>query len=361
MGEKRTEVLDFRSGATLELSGAVSGCLTRPEGWRELASLSALEPAIAGLARDLERHGAGPIDRSRVLRAGGFGQLFIEITARCNERCVHCYADSGPEREEFLERETVEAILADARALGFRSAQLTGGDPLMHPDCAALAEHALSLGFEAVEIYTNGLLLSSKQGQRLLELPLHWAFSLYSHEAAVHDAITRVEGSHARTSRAIERVIAAGRETRVGVVLMDENRAAADDVVRYAESLGVPSERVRSVGARAVGRGRDVAPVDLRSPSQGPTSGATERPVYGRAAVSATGEVYPCIFSRSARLGNVHEHSLREILDEPSPIEAPLERLLERATSWRDELTCWPCRATAALVGPERLLAGRAP
>ena len=70
-----------------------------------------------------------PLTRLDVVRLDGFDTLFLELLGRCNERCVHCYADSAPSVEAALDRATVMSVLDQAAQLGFRRVQLTGGDP----------------------------------------------------------------------------------------------------------------------------------------------------------------------------------------------------------------------------------------
>ena len=53
--------------------------------------------------------------------------LFVELTARCNERCLHCYVDAGPTRSEALASETLRRVIEDAAALGFRALKSSRG------------------------------------------------------------------------------------------------------------------------------------------------------------------------------------------------------------------------------------------
>jgi radical SAM protein with 4Fe4S-binding SPASM domain len=50
-------------------------------------------------------------------------------------------------------------LLNEARILGVEVVDLTGGEPSMHPHFSTIVEHALSLGFEHLNICTNGYAL----------------------------------------------------------------------------------------------------------------------------------------------------------------------------------------------------------
>src|SRR5206468_2272330 len=80
-----------------------------------------------------------------------------------------------------------------------------------------------------------------------------FAFSVYSHDAATHDAVTRTPGSHARTVRAIARTLERGLRVRAAGVLMESTADDLPDLIAFLRALGV--ERVDAARMRAVGRG----------------------------------------------------------------------------------------------------------
>lgn len=330
-----------------------------------LRALSALEPELAPLASAWEQHAPVPLDRAALLAGEGFELLFLELTARCNEACLHCYAEAGPSARAALDGATVRAVLEDARALGFRRVQLTGGDPLLSPWLVPAARWATALGFEQVEIFTNGLALTADLLRRLRGLPVAFACSCYSFDPAVHDRITRRPGSQRRTVRALRRVLAAGLPLRVGIIALDENRAQVEATRQWLERLGVPAHAIGVSAQRRVGRGSATA---LELPSATASSWpsgdelATERaPFAGKAAVAANGTVYPCIFTRTLPLGSVHRQTLREILTAPVALADAWGALGERAAAWADRLACGECRMRAALLAGERASAASGP
>jgi MoaA/NifB/PqqE/SkfB family radical SAM enzyme len=290
------------------------------------------------------------------LRGAGWRQLFVELTARCNERCVHCYAESSPERDEELGLDEIRAVLDDASALGFETVQLTGGDPLISPHCIEAAEYARQIGIPRIEVYTNGLALRGRTYQRLRELGVAFAFSFYSRDPERHDAITRTPVSHRRTSRAIQRAVQDGLAVRVGTVTMEENRGEAKETRDYLVQLGVKAAAVGSDIARAVGRGtmiREAAdePVE-RDAAAGDSRQETEtRPFGGTAAVGPDGTVYPCIFSRHLPLGSIRQDRLRTILTAPVPVASAPEGLFAGRSAWATRLSCWECQTRSHMLG----------
>ncbi len=307
------------------------------------------DPALAGFETDLESSPPVPLTRKTLLKGTEWGRLFVELTGRCNERCVHCYASAGPEVGEALDWPTIARVIDQAHGIGFASIQLTGGDPLVSEHCLAAAARVRERGFRELEIYTNGLALRGALYEGLRDLDAHFAFSVYSSDPAVHDAITQVPGSLKRTSEAIRRAAADGLTLRVGIIEMAGNTAGLEATRRYVEGLGVPEDRISSDSSREVGRGDSFA-----GESQGAHGGrggvAAGVPRFvGRAAVAYDGRVHPCIFSRATVLGDVRAQSLSEILEDDTPLSPPSRRLEVFGES--ASMACWECRLRNQLLG----------
>lgn len=65
-----------------------------------------------------------------------YKDIRIEVTGRCNLRCVHCHAAdrSAPEvvSRELTTQEILK-IISEASEMGIDEFELIGGEPFMHP------------------------------------------------------------------------------------------------------------------------------------------------------------------------------------------------------------------------------------
>jgi len=316
-------------------------------------SLARFEPLLGQLREQLQKEALQPLTRETVLRGSGWKHLFVELTAKCNEQCVHCYAESSPARAEALAWPELSKVLKDAKALDFDLVQLTGGDPLISPHCVQAVQFAKEIGIPQVEIYTNGLALRGRTYDRLRELAPSFAFSFYSHNAETHDAITQTPGSHGRTARAIRRAVDDGLDVRVGVVSMGKNQHDASKTHEYLLGLGVPDGSIAFDQMRDVGRG-DATLLETSTRPAGVHTGGVEstrpRNFGGSAAVSYDGQVYPCIFSRHLPLGSIYDASLEAILTSAEPIAPQGKNLLQARERWGEKLSCWECQARSVLL-----------
>jgi MoaA/NifB/PqqE/SkfB family radical SAM enzyme len=360
----RLELIDSFCGDRLELTGSVRAELLAGHMPQALAAMALCEKTLARLRVALQGHALAPLDRATLLRGDGYGQLFVELTARCNERCVHCYAESSPDRTEALDMDSIRRVLDDARELGFHSVQFTGGDPLVSPLCAQAVEYAAALGIPRIELYTNGLGLNDRLYAQLKACSVAFSFSFYSADARAHDAITRTPGSQRRTLAAIKRVLADGVPARVSVIVMDENRDQIEATRALLLGLGLSEASIAMDVQRSVGRGlMTIRPKDsgivghlgghkAEAKSDAKSDDNPMR-LRGRAAVSYDGIVYPCIFSRSFVLGSVHERRLRDILRDPIALQLDPDGLIASSARMEEQLACWECRLQGALLGSQ--------
>lgn len=332
------ELVDAASEARIEARGIFGRALL------EMMNGAGEPPLLAALGHDtplgriltrLRQARPVPLGATAVLELGGFDILFIELVGRCNERCVHCYAGSGPSVKAALTRSQCDDLIDDAATLGFSRVQLTGGDPLLCAFLPRLATRAHAAGLK-VEIYTNGLALSERLLDALAPASPSFAFSFYCDDAATHDAITRTPGSHGRTSDAVARTLARGYAVRAAVVAMAANANRVDATTDYLRQLGV--RRVSVTGTFAVGRGERHDTEHQGFAHTG--SGGGEPIKRGRLCVTYDGDVVPCIFNRKRVLGRITERRLRDIVTAPNLTAVSLHSL-------RDQLSCTSCRLTS--------------
>ena len=83
----------------------------------------------------------------------------LEITERCNLRCPVCFASSGGGRHRGFDelRADLEAFLSARGSLDVL--QLSGGEPLGHPELLKIVDHCRTLPIDHRMINTNGLAL----------------------------------------------------------------------------------------------------------------------------------------------------------------------------------------------------------
>ncbi|MGC2398791.1 MAG: radical SAM protein [Acidobacteriaceae bacterium] len=163
--------------------------------------------------------------------------VHIDITYRCNERCVHCYLDHDDHGE--MTTEEIFHVLTQLSDAGVFFLVLSGGEVLMRRDFFEIVERARQLLFN-VKVKTNGVMIHEKEAARLRQLGVEQVqISVYSHRPEVHDAITKLPGSLKRTIRAIRFLKSQGLKVTIANVLMAGNFSDQPGVIALANELGV--------------------------------------------------------------------------------------------------------------------------
>src|ERR1700692_5031404 len=79
--------------------------------------------------------------------------VHLDVTYRCNERCIHCYLDHDDHGE--MTTAEIKDILNQLSDAGVFFLTLSGGEVLMRRDFFEIVEHARRLLFN-VKMKTNG-------------------------------------------------------------------------------------------------------------------------------------------------------------------------------------------------------------
>jgi AdoMet-dependent heme synthase len=163
----------------------------------------------------------------------------LDVTYRCNERCVHCYLDHDDHGE--MTTAEIKHLLDEMAEAGVFILTLSGGEILMRKDFFEILEYARRLSF-CVKLKTNAVMIHEREAARILELGVESIqVSIYSHRPEVHDAITLVPGSLKRSLDGIRFLKSQGLKVRIANVLMVQNMQDYEGVRALAEELGVES------------------------------------------------------------------------------------------------------------------------
>lgn len=103
----------------------------------------------------------------RALRLGVPLSVQLDLTYRCNEKCVHCYLD----HEDHGEMTTAEIkhLLREMAEAGVFILTLSGGEIFMRKDFFEILEYARELTF-CIKLKTNAVLIREAQAARIRDL-----------------------------------------------------------------------------------------------------------------------------------------------------------------------------------------------
>jgi radical SAM/Cys-rich protein len=85
------------------------------------------------------------------LRRGAVRILQINVGKRCNQTCRHCHVDAGPDRQEVMPDDVVDAALGLLARSSVETLDITGGAPELHPRFREIVTRARGLGRHVID------------------------------------------------------------------------------------------------------------------------------------------------------------------------------------------------------------------
>lgn len=173
----------------------------------------------------------------RALQLGIPMKVQLDLTYRCNERCVHCYLD----HDDHGEMNTTEilGLLDQLAEAGTFFLTVSGGEIFMRTDLFEILEHARKRDF-SIKLKTNAVMIRAAKAARLAKLGIESVdISLYSHRPTVHDEITKLPGSFKRTVEGARFLKDAGIKVSLSNVLMSHNADDYRGVQALAAEMGM--------------------------------------------------------------------------------------------------------------------------
>lgn len=164
--------------------------------------------------------------------------VHMDLTYRCNERCVHCYLDHDDHGE--MTTAEIKRVLAEMADAGVFLVTFSGGEIFLRKDFFEILEYARYELHFCVKLKTNAIMIREREAALLREIGVESIqISIYSHRPEIHDAITLVPGSLKRSIEAAKFLKSQGLRVIFANVLMVQNMQDYRDVRRLAEELGI--------------------------------------------------------------------------------------------------------------------------
>ena len=309
----------------------------------------------------------------------------IELTSRCNERCVHCYIPHENKLYD-LKPELYYSVLNQLSKMNVLHITLSGGEPMLHPQFIDFLKANQAYDF-SVTILSNLTLLTDEMIQAMKKIRISSVqVSLYSIIPEHHDAITKMPGSFIKTRDAILKLVENDIPLQISCPTMKENKIDYLDVQKWADKYNVRAATDYIMMARydhttdnldhrlsldEVGKViKDVIEVDdnykneILKPDFIEQCEKLEENLDARVCgvgissccMVANGNVYPCAGWQDCICGNLYQQSLKEIW-ETSPkiknLRSIRKRDFKECIGCKDKAFCAMCMVRNANENPE--------
>lgn len=146
---------------------------------------------------------------------------WIEVTQKCNLKCIHCYNESAPQCNKDMNIEDYKSVINTLLKMGVKRIQLIGGEPFCHSGIKEMLDYVIGK-FDFIEIFTNGTLVTRDWFDYFAKHKIRLALSVYSYDSSMHDRVTGQAKSWERTNSTIEMLSQKNIPYRVCNIIMKD-------------------------------------------------------------------------------------------------------------------------------------------
>ena len=197
--------------------------------------------------------------RQKLMKEPQLRNLFLELTVRCNERCLHCGSKCGDVTSDELTveqyRTFLEQVKEDMTTKG-KMLDITGGEPLLRKDFFDIMGAAHELGFEC-GMTSNATLIDDNVARELKRTGMATISVSIDGLESTHDEFRRTPGGYSRAMSGIESLIRTGgfESVQVTTVVTHKSIRELDELFKIFNEMDIDSWRV--VNMEPMGRAKD--------------------------------------------------------------------------------------------------------
>ncbi|MCK5580437.1 MAG: radical SAM protein [Candidatus Omnitrophica bacterium] len=165
---------------------------------------------------------------------------WVRLTKTCNLNCLFCL-DKENQNGEIVPIRKIYEDLKKGRGESATRAILSGGEPTLHPQLLKIIKKAKKLGYNHVQIITNGRMLSYKKfAEKLKNAGLdEITFSLHSHLKGPFEEMTQTTGSYLQSIKGLLNALEQKFIISVDIVINKINYKTLKDTLNFFIKLGV--------------------------------------------------------------------------------------------------------------------------
>jgi radical SAM protein with 4Fe4S-binding SPASM domain len=164
-------------------------------------------------------------------------ELYLELTARCNNDCNHCFinlpANDQKARQNELTLTELEDIADQAVDLGVLFCTMTGGEPLLRPDFPDIYMAFKRRGI-IIGLYTNGTLITPEHIKLFKKYPPRdIEVTVYGATKETYEAVTNTPGSFERMVRGLDLLREANLPVRLKSMAIKSNLHEQEEIAAF--------------------------------------------------------------------------------------------------------------------------------
>ena len=197
--------------------------------------------------------------REKLMQEPKLKFLFLELTMRCNESCMHCGSHCNDVKSEELDIFTyMEFLDKIKRDFGTKDLMLcvTGGEPLLRREIYDIMGYASKLGF-SWGMTSNGILINDMTAKHLYEAGMKTISISIDGLKDTHDWFRRTPKAYAKAMKGIKALVDHGgfKHVQITTVVHKRNIDELEELFKIVTDTDVDSWRV--INMEPIGRAKE--------------------------------------------------------------------------------------------------------
>lgn len=164
----------------------------------------------------------------------------IDITPRCNSKCIYCLSSDRMSDATELSTEKIINTIKELSDLGLWILTISGGEPLLRKDIFEILDYVTGLNIP-IRFFTNGMLIDDDTANKLFKYKdlMLVQVSLDSCIPEHHDAQRGVKGSFDRTLQGIKNLIKYGMTPVIATIITPITLNDIEKTAVFLHDLGI--------------------------------------------------------------------------------------------------------------------------
>jgi radical SAM protein with 4Fe4S-binding SPASM domain len=165
----------------------------------------------------------------------------LELTARCNNNCSHCYVNFPVNDKKATERELsydeIKKIVDQAVGLGALSCLITGGEPLLREDFFDIYLYLKKKGI-LISVFTNATLITEKHARFFKKYPpTSIEITVYGVTKETYERVTRKAGSFDAFMRGLNLLLKNNIKVSLKTMALRSNRQEMPQIASFCSEM----------------------------------------------------------------------------------------------------------------------------
>ena len=175
--------------------------------------------------------------------------LFFELTNSCNLNCKHCGSRCSVNKKDYIDTDIVKKVISSVSNKYCTKdimIAITGGEPLLHPDCIEIVKYSHDQGF-IVGITSNGILIDHDVAHNLKQAGLDTISISLDGIGVEHDNLRMSKGAFEKAVTGIKALKDADIEPQITTVVHKQNIDKLDEIYEFVVENDIYSWRLTNV------------------------------------------------------------------------------------------------------------------